>query len=111
MCLFCKIARHEARADIVFEDDELVAFRDIAPRAPTHVLVIPKRHIASLDDVDDADGALLGKLVQAARRAARENGLGAGWRLVVNTGPDAGQSVPHVHVHVLGGRSMGWPPG
>jgi histidine triad (HIT) family protein len=111
MCLFCKIVSHEARADIVFEDDDLVAFRDIAPRAPTHVLVIPKRHIASLDDADEGDGALLGKLVQGARRVARETGLGRGWRLVVNTGPDAGQSVPHLHVHVLGGRSMGWPPG
>ena len=111
MCLFCKIARHEARADVLFEDDDIVAFRDIVPKAPIHVLVVPKRHIGSLDDADAADSVLLGKLVQGARRVARENGLGAGWRLVVNTGPDAGQSVPHVHLHVLGGRALGWPPG
>ncbi len=111
MCLFCKIAAREIQAKILFEDEQVLAFADIKPAAPTHVLVIPKRHIASLDETKPEDAELLGRLVLAATRAAREAKLATGWRLVVNTGPDAGQSVAHVHIHVLGGREMAWPPG
>jgi histidine triad (HIT) family protein len=109
--LFCQIAKREQPATILFEDEELVAFADIRPVAPTHVLVIPRRHITSLDDARPDDALLLGKLVLAATRVAQERRLASGWRLVVNTGKDAGQSVSHVHVHVLGGRAMRWPPG
>jgi histidine triad (HIT) family protein len=112
MCLFCKVAKKEIPAKILFEDDDLVAFWDIKPMAPKHALVIPKRHVESLNHVSSDDAALLGKLLVAAKRVASEAGIEAsGWRAVVNNGPDAGQSVFHVHVHVLGGRSMAWPPG
>jgi histidine triad (HIT) family protein len=112
MCLFCKVVKKEIPAKVLFEDDELVAFSDLRPVAPTHALVIPKRHIQSLDQASPGDAALLGKLLLAAQRVAREAGVDAsGWRAVINNGPDAGQSVFHVHVHVLGGRAMAWPPG
>jgi histidine triad (HIT) family protein len=112
MCLFCKVANKEIAAKILFEDEELVAFSDIRPVAPTHALIIPKRHIPSLDQTSLADAALLGHLLLAAQRAAKEAGIDAsGWRAVINNGADAGQSVFHVHVHVLGGRPMAWPPG
>ena len=112
MCLFCKVANKEIAAKILFEDEELVAFSDIRPVAPTHALVIPKRHIPSLDQASPTDAALLGHLLLAAQRAAKEAGIDAsGWRAVINNGADAGQSVFHIHVHVLGGRPMAWPPG
>src|SRR5437667_143563 len=112
MCLFCKVANKEIAAKVLFEDQELVAFSDIRPVAPTHALVIPKRHIPSLDEASPADAALLGHLLLAAQRDACEVGIDAsGWRAVINNGADAGQSVFHVHVHVLGGRPMAWPPG
>jgi histidine triad (HIT) family protein len=112
MCLFCKIAGKQIPSKIAFEDDDLLAFHDINPVAPTHILVIPKQHITSLADTSAEHQALLGKLLLAARRAAEEAGLfSSGFRVVLNTGPDAGQSVFHVHLHVLGGRSMAWPPG
>ena len=111
MCLFCKIGNHEIPATILFEDEDLLAFADIQPVAPTHVLIIPRRHLASLDETQPDDAALLGKLVLAAARVARERHLAAGWRLVANTGAGAGQSVHHLHLHVLGGRPLGWPPG
>jgi len=112
MCLFCKVVKKEIPAKVLFEDEELVAFSDLRPVAPTHALVIPKRHLQSLDQASPGDAALLGKLLLAAQRVAREAGIDAsGWRAVVNNGPDAGQSVLHVHVHVLGGRAMAWPPG
>jgi len=112
MCLFCKIVAKQVPAKVLFEDDELLAFHDINPGAPTHVLVIPKRHVVSLLDAEPADEALLGKLLRAARRVAETTGIAeSGFRAVVNTGPDAGQSVFHIHVHVLGGRPMAWPPG
>jgi histidine triad (HIT) family protein len=112
MCLFCKIVRKEIPATIVHEDDETLAFRDINPVAPTHVLVIPKKHIASLTDATEADGALLGRLLLTARRVAEMEGrTGDGYRVVVNNGLQAGQSVFHVHVHVIAGRAMAWPPG
>lgn len=112
MCLFCKIARKEIPATIVHEDDDTLAFRDINPVAPTHVLVIPRKHIVSLTDATPGDEALLGKLLLVAKRVAEQEGrTGDGFRLVINSGPNAGQSVFHVHVHVIGGRLMAWPPG
>jgi histidine triad (HIT) family protein len=112
MCLFCKIVKREVPASVLFEDDTLLAFSDIRPVAPTHALVIPKRHIVSLEEASPEDAALLGQLLLAGRRVAREAGIDrSGWRAVINNGSDAGQSVFHVHVHVLGGRPMAWPPG
>jgi len=112
MCLFCKIIAKEIPAKVLFEDDDLLAFSDVRPVAPTHALVVPKKHIDSLNEASTADAALLGKLMLAAQRIAREAKLEtSGWRAVVNNGPDAGQSVFHVHLHVLGGREMAWPPG
>lgn len=109
-CLFCRIVSGEIPATKVAENDHCLAFRDIAPQAPVHILVIPKRHFASLDQVDDA--ALLGELLLMARDVARAEYLPEkGYRCVVNTGKDGGQTVHHLHVHVLGGRGMGWPPG
>ncbi len=110
-CLFCKIVAREIPAQIVHEDIHSVAFRDLRPVAPTHVLVIPKQHIVALSDATDADGAMLGHLLLAARTVAAKEGLGNGFRLVVNNGADAGQSVHHLHLHVLGGRGLAWPPG
>jgi len=112
MCLFCKIAAKQIPSKVLFEDDDLLAFHDINPGAPTHVLIIPKEHLGSLDEARPEHAALLGKLMLAAPRAAALTGLTrGGWRLVVNTGADAGQSVLHLHLHVLGGRAMAWPPG
>jgi histidine triad (HIT) family protein len=112
MCLFCKIAAKQIPSKILFETDELLAFHDINPTAPTHVLVIPKEHLTSLADGTPAHEALFGKLMLAAARAAQETGIvKSGYRVVANTGPDAGQSVFHLHIHVIGGRPMAWPPG
>ncbi len=109
-CLFCRIVRGEIPAKLVAETDDCVAFRDIDPKAPTHVLVIPRRHVASLAEADDA--ALVGQLSLLAARIAREEGIAeSGYRTVVNTGPDAGQTVFHLHLHLLGGRPLRWPPG
>lgn len=111
-CLFCKIVAGDIPSDKVLETDNVLAFRDINPEAPTHVLVVPKKHIASLNDADDADRALLGDLLLAARGVASSEGLSeSGYRVVINTMKDAGQVVFHVHVHVLGGRGLRWPPG
>jgi histidine triad (HIT) family protein len=110
-CIFCRIAAKDVASTIVYEDADVVAFRDLSPQAPTHVLVIPKRHVASLNDMVDADAALLGAMMRAATKVARAAGLTAGYRVVSNCGPEAGQSVAHVHLHVLGGRPMSWPPG
>jgi histidine triad (HIT) family protein len=109
--IFAKIIRREVPARIEHEDDLCLAFHDVAPQAPVHVLVIPKRPIASLAEVADDDAALLGHLVVVATRLARSLGLAAGYRLVVNCGRDGGQSVDHLQVHLLGGRGLGWPPG
>ena len=109
-CLFCRIARKEIPASIVLENEHVVAFRDIDPKAPTHVLVVPRTHVATLDDVSDAK--LLGELLLAAAAIARTEGIVAGgYRTVVNCGSDAGQAVFHVHLHLLGGRKLAWPPG
>jgi histidine triad (HIT) family protein len=111
-CLFCRIANDEITAKKVYEDADVVAFNDINPQAPTHVLVIPRRHIASLDELTDADSATIGTAVVRAGQIAHKLGLQSdGWRLVVNTGEAAGQTVFHIHLHILGGRNFGWPPG
>ena len=111
-CIFCKIAAGSIPATKVFEDERAVAFRDINPQAPTHALVIPRAHIASLGEAGEGDEALLGHLLRVAASVAREAGHAeGGYRTVVNTGPDAGQTVFHIHVHVLAGRPLKWPPG
>lgn len=111
-CLFCKIADGRIPSDRVYEDDEVVAFRDIDPQAPVHVLVIPRRHIESADALTAADAATVMAMFAAAQRVARALGVAeSGYRLVTNIGADAGQSVPHLHLHLLGGRSLQWPPG
>ena len=111
-CLFCRVARGEIPAKIVAETSECVAFRDINPQAPVHVLVIPKRHVASLDAATDGDAELLGRMALLAAQVARdENIADTGYRTVVNTNAGAGQTVFHVHAHVLGGRHLSWPPG
>jgi len=111
-CLFCRIAAGEVPSDRVYEDEAVVVFRDINPRAPTHVLAIPRRHLASVDDLteDAADQSLLAALLAALRRVAADEGL-RGYRIVTNVGPESGQSVFHLHFHLLGGRLMSWPPG
>lgn len=109
--IFQRIIDREIPAQIVYEDDRCLAFRDVAPQAPTHVLVIPKRPIASLNDLADDDAALAGHLLVVVRQLARELGLTGGYRVVANCGPDAGQSVDHLHFHLLGGRDLSWPPG
>ena len=112
MCLFCRMITREVPAKIFLEDDDLLAIADIKPAAPTHALVFPKKHLVSLSDALPDDALLLGKLMLGARRVAEEAGLFApGYRVVVNTGTDGGQSVFHLHLHVLGGRAMDWPPG
>jgi histidine triad (HIT) family protein len=111
-CVFCRIAAREVPADIVRESDRVVAFRDTNPQAPTHILIIPKEHIASIADIDDEHGDLLADIAQAATHLAKAEGIDeSGWRLVTNVGPEAGQTVFHLHVHLLGGRPMSWPPG
>ena len=111
-CIFCKIAAHEVPTEIVHENDRIVAFRDVDPKAPTHILLIPKEHIGSIADIEDRHGAMLADIAQAATHLAKTEGIDrSGWRLVTNVGPDAGQSVFHLHVHLLGGRPMQWPPG
>uniref|UniRef100_A0A8C5PQY9 HIT domain-containing protein n=1 Tax=Leptobrachium leishanense TaxID=445787 RepID=A0A8C5PQY9_9ANUR len=109
--IFGKIIRKEIPADIFYEDDQCIAFHDIAPQAPTHFLVVPKKPISQLSEADVADEALLGHLMIVGKRCAADLGLARGYRLVLNEGADGGQSVYHVHLHVLGGRQLGWPPG
>lgn len=111
-CLFCKIATGEVPGDIVYQDAEIIAFRDIAPQAPCHILVIPKRHITTLNDLEDGDAELMGRIVLRARAIAAQQGLAEdGYRLVINCNSDGGQTVYHIHLHILGGRQMQWPPG
>lgn len=111
-CLFCKIANGELNSDIVYEDVDVVAFRDIHPQAKHHILVIPRRHIATINDTDAEDANLLGKLFIVARHLARDLGFAEdGYRLVMNCNRDGGQTVFHIHLHVLAGRQMHWPPG
>jgi histidine triad (HIT) family protein len=111
-CLFCKIIERQIPASIVYEDDRVLAFNDINPQAPTHVLVVPKRHIASLDELSAGDDQIVGEVVRRAAAIARERGITAsGFRTVFNTNREAGQTVFHIHLHLLGGRTMHWPPG
>ena len=109
--LFEKIAAREIPADIVYEDDLVIAFRDIQPKAPTHVLIVPKQPIARISEAGPDQHKLLGHLLLKAAVVAKQLGLENGYRLVINNGPDGGESVPHLHCHILGGRHMGWPPG
>lgn len=109
--LFEKITLREVPATIVYEDDKVIAFRDIKPQAPIHVLIVPKRPIVHVADARPEDAELLGHLLLKAAEVARQLGLTGGYRLVFNNGPDAGEAVPHLHCHILGGRRMSWPPG
>jgi histidine triad (HIT) family protein len=110
-CLFCKIVDGSIPSTAVYQDDQCYAFADIHPQAPVHVLITPREHIVSLADTNPDDRALLGHLLWAAAEIARAKGLSKGYRVVVNTGPDGGQTVDHLHVHLLGGRPLTWPPG
>ena len=111
-CIFCKIASGEIPSAVVYDDEHVVAFRDLNPHAPTHVLVVPRRHIPTLNDLAPADAELVGRMYLAAREVARQEGIAeSGYRTVFNCNADAGQTVFHLHLHVLGGRSMVWPPG
>ena len=111
-CLFCKIINRDIPASIVYEDERVLAFNDINPQAPTHVLIVPKRHIATLNDLGAGDDQIVGELVRRAAAIANDRGLSAGgYRTVFNTNRDAGQTVFHIHLHLLGGRAMHWPPG
>lgn len=111
-CLFCRIVGGQVPADVVAETNTTVAFRDIEPQAPVHVLVVPRRHIVNASTLEPGDADVVADLLQAARAVAEQEGvLGSGYRLVLNVGDDALNSVPHLHVHVLGGRRLGWPPG
>ncbi|PIV17852.1 MAG: histidine triad nucleotide-binding protein [Elusimicrobia bacterium CG03_land_8_20_14_0_80_50_18] len=109
-CLFCAIASGSVKADIVYRDGETLAFRDVDPKAPDHVLIIPLKHIGSLGEMPDEDSPLMGKIIVTAKKVARKLSLES-YRLVINNGKDAGQSVFHLHAHLLGGRLFGWPPG
>lgn len=111
-CLFCKIIKKKIPAKIAYEDDRVLAFHDISPQAPAHILIIPKKHLASINDLTEQDSAIIGYLHLIAKKLARELNIAkSGFRLVINNGPDAGQAVNHIHLHVLGGRKLQWPPG
>jgi histidine triad (HIT) family protein len=111
-CLFCKIIARDIPASIVYEDDRVLAFNDINPEGPTHVLVVPKQHIASLNELTPADDAIVGEVVRRGAAIAKERGVSAGgFRAVFNTNKDAGQTVAHIHLHIIGGRRLAWPPG
>lgn len=110
-CVFCRIASGAIPVNKVFEDELTVAFEDLAPQAPVHILVIPKQHIASLAHTSPKDESMLGHMLVVAGKVAEERGLGDGYRSVINTGKDGGQTVPHIHLHILGGRKLAWPPG
>lgn len=111
-CLFCRMANGEIKPELVMESDELIAFRDISPQAPTHILVVPRQHISSLNDLPPADAGILGKMILAAREIAKQEGIAAsGYRLVMNCNKGGGQTVFHIHLHLMGGRAMTWPPG
>jgi len=111
MTIFEKIIAREIPAKIIWEDDEAIAFHDVDPQAPVHVLIVPKKVLPRLTDATQDDRALLGKLLLVARDLAKELNLSSGYRVVINCGPDAGESVPHLHVHLLGKRALAWPPG
>jgi histidine triad (HIT) family protein len=110
-CLFCRIVSKEVPAEVVLDREDVLAFRDVNPQAPTHVLVVPKEHLPSLEAVGERHGSLLSSLVAAVNQVARDDGVAGGFRVVTNVGRAAGQSVDHLHLHLLGGRAMSWPPG
>ena len=110
-CIFCKIGKRELPAELIYEDAELFAFEDISPQAPTHILICPRKHVVALGDSSEEDGALLGRALLLASRLAADRKLTSGYRVVVNNGRGAGQSVFHLHFHLLGGRDFRWPPG
>ncbi|MGB5256374.1 MAG: histidine triad nucleotide-binding protein [Woeseiaceae bacterium] len=111
-CLFCKILNAEIPAEVIYESDTAIAFRDINPQAPTHALIIPRKHIATINDIDDEDHAIVGSLYAAAKEIAAQEGFSDdGYRAVMNCNEAAGQTVFHIHLHLLGGRQLGWPPG
>ncbi len=110
-CLFCKIAKKEIPVEPLYEDADILAFKDIEPKAPFHVLVIPKSHFESAAHLTEDEGAMLGRMFAVAARLVQQAGYGEGYRVVTNVGRDGGQSVPHLHFHILAGRQMGWPPG
>lgn len=111
-CIFCKVAAHDIHARTVFENERLIAFHDLFPQAPTHILIIPKTHYTTLNDVPAADSALLGEMMSTATKIAKELGVDeSGYRVVMNCNKDGGQSVYHIHLHLLAGRQLGWPPG
>jgi histidine triad (HIT) family protein len=110
-CIFCRIVHDEAPAEIVYQDKDVTAFHDLHPQAPVHILIVPNRHVAGVAQVEQKDAALMGKLFVVARQLAEQEGVANGYRLVVNNGSLAGQSVFHLHVHLLGGRRLTWPPG
>jgi histidine triad (HIT) family protein len=111
MTIFEKIIARQIPAEIIWEDDDVVAFQDVNPQAPVHVLIVPKRAVPRLADATESDRSLLGKLLLVARDLAKKLDLSSGYRVVINNGPDAGESVPHLHVHLLGKRALAWPPG
>ena len=110
-CIFCQIAGGEVPSDIVYKDSEIVAFSDMNPEAPVHILIVPKKHIESLNTAEPEDAALMGRMLLTGARLAQENKLDKGYRLVLNVGREAGQSIDHLHFHLLGGRYLAWPPG
>jgi histidine triad (HIT) family protein len=111
-CLFCAVIEGKVKGDVVYQDDAVVAFRDIGPKAPVHLLIVPRKHIASVSSLEPADGPVVGAIFIAAAKLAKDFGIAeSGYRVVVNNGADAGQSVLHLHYHLLGGRQMRWPPG
>jgi len=111
-CIFCKIVSGDIPGDIVYQDDEVLAFRDLNPQAPTHILIIPKKHISTINDIQPEDAELIGKMYLAASQIARKEGIAEpGYRAVMNCNREAGQTVFHIHLHLLGGRPMSWPPG
>ncbi len=111
-CLFCKIRDKKIKSDIIYEDEEILAFKDINSQAPLHVLIIPRKHIEKISDIDEKNSYLIGKMIIVARKIAKDAGVQEnGYRLIFNCGPDAGQVIFHIHLHLLGGRKLGWPPG
>ena len=110
-CLFCKIVAGKIPSNIVYQDKDVVAFRDIDPKAPQHILIVPRRHIPSMADLTSEDAQLLTLIFMTAKHIAHESGLEQGYRFLTNVGPDAGQAIPHLHFHLMGGRRLGWPPG
>jgi histidine triad (HIT) family protein len=111
-CLFCKIANGEIESEIAYTDDQVVAFEDVNPQAPVHTLVIPKKHISTVNDLNESDNELMGHMLSIGKKLAKEKGISdKGYRMILNTNREAGQSVFHIHLHLMGGRPMGWPPG